>query len=105
MFKTTQLVEYSFQLRFWISLTFCCYLGGARPACADVTGPKDLLVAQNATAGVLLVVQELLKGAESMLDVRGARNFLQKPADLVWVVFHLEQENEDEDTEEQVGHR
>lgn len=65
------------------------YLGGAGPAGADVTGPEHLLIAQDTTVGVLLVVQELLEGAESVLAVRGALNLLQKPDDLVWIVFHL----------------
>lgn len=72
------------------------YLGGAGPACADVTGPEHLLVAQDTTAGVLLAVQELLEVAESVLGVGGAGDLLQQPADLVRIVFHLEKE-EDED--------
>lgn len=52
------------------------YLGGARPSCADVTSPKHLLIAQDATFGVLLVVQELLEGFESILAVRGASDLL-----------------------------
>lgn len=45
------------------------HLGGAGPSRADVTSPKHLLVAQDTTAGVLLVVKKLLKGAESVLGV------------------------------------
>lgn len=66
------------------------YLGGAGPACADVTGPEHLLVAQDAAAGVLLVVQELLEGGESVLGARGAGKLLQQPADLIGIIFHLE---------------
>lgn len=65
------------------------YLGGAGPARADVTSPENLLVAQDATAGVLLVVQELLEGGESVLGVGGAGDLLQEPADLVGIFFHL----------------
>lgn len=72
------------------------YLGGDGPACADVTSSKHLFVAQDAPAGVLLVVQELLERGESVLGVRGAGNLLQQPADLIRIVFHLEKE-EDED--------
>lgn len=71
------------------------YLGGAGSACADVASPKHLLVAQDTAAGVLLVVQELLEGVESVLGVGGARNLLQQPADLIWIVFHLEKEEGD----------
>lgn len=74
------------------------HLGGAEPACADVTSPEHLLVAQDTAAGVLLVVQELLEGAESALGLRGAGNLLQQPADLVWIVFHLEMEEEEDMT-------
>lgn len=70
------------------------YLGGAGPACADVTSPKHLLIPQDATARVLLVVQELLEGAESILGVRGAGNLLQQPADLIWIVFHLSRQTD-----------
>lgn len=52
------------------------YLGGAGPACADVTSPEHLLIAQDATVGVLLVVQELLEGVETVLGVRRARDLL-----------------------------
>lgn len=81
------------------------HLGGAGPACADVTSPEHLLVAQDTAAGVLLVVQELLEGAESALGLRGAGNLLQQPADLVWIVFHLETEEEEEDMTGRDGDR
>lgn len=45
------------------------HLGGTGPSCADVTSPEHLLVAEDAAAGVLLIVQELLEGAESSLGV------------------------------------
>lgn len=32
------------------------YLGGARSACANVTSPEHLLIAEDAASGVLLVV-------------------------------------------------
>lgn len=70
------------------------YLGGAGPACTDVASPEHLLVAQDTTAGVLLVVQELLEGTESVLGLQGAGNLLQQPADLVWILLHLEKEKE-----------
>lgn len=66
------------------------YLGGAEPACADVSCPEHLFVSQDAAVGVLLVVQELLEGAESVLGAWGAGNLLQKPADLILIVFNLE---------------
>lgn len=69
------------------------YLGGGGPACADVTSPKHLLIAQDTAVGVLLVVQELLEGAETVLGVRGARNLLQQPADLIGIVLHLEEQH------------
>lgn len=52
------------------------YLGGAGSPCADVTSPKHLLIAQDATSGVLLVIQELLEGFESILAVQGVRGLL-----------------------------
>lgn len=45
------------------------HLGGAGSSCADVTSPEHLLVAQDTTAGILLIIQELLEGAESVLRV------------------------------------
>lgn len=45
------------------------YLGGAWPARADVTRSEHLLVAQDPTVGVLLVVQELLESAKSIFGV------------------------------------
>lgn len=45
------------------------HLGGAGPSCADVTSSEHLLIAQDTTAGVLLIIQKLLKGAESFLGV------------------------------------
>lgn len=50
-----------------LPLNLWAYLGGTGPARADVPGAEHLLVAQDASAGVLLVVQELLKGAEPVL--------------------------------------
>lgn len=76
------------------------YLGGAGPTCADVASPEHLLVAQDTTAGVLLVVQELLEGIESVLGVREAGNLLQQPTDLVWILLHLEKEEEKDMTKE-----
>lgn len=76
------------------------YLGGAGPTCADVASPKHLLVAQDTTAGVLLVVQELLEGVESILGVQGAGHLLHQPADLVWIPLHLEKEEEKDMTRE-----
>lgn len=58
-------------------------------ACADETSSKHFLVAQDAKPGVLLVVQELLEGAESILGAGGARSLLQQPADLIRIVLHL----------------
>lgn len=69
--------------------SLCSNLGGAGPPCADVTGPEHLLVAQDAPAGVLLVVKELLEGRESILGARRSGNLLQHPADLIRIVFHL----------------
>lgn len=66
------------------------YLCGTGPTSAHVTCPEHLLIAQDPTVGVLLVVQELLEGVKSILGVGGAGNLLQEPADLIWVVLHLE---------------
>lgn len=87
----------SFQSISLVFSTLYSYLGGAGPACADVTGPEHLLVAQDTAAGVLLVVQELLEGAESVLGVGGAGDLFQQPADLIRIVFHLEKEEDEED--------
>lgn len=53
------------------------YLGCAEPSCADVAGPKHLLIAQDAPLCVLLFVQELLEGAEAALGDLGPGNLLQ----------------------------
>lgn len=67
-----------------------CYLGGAGSTRADIAGAKHLLIAQDPTVGVLLVVQKLLECGELVVGVQGALNLLQEPTDLVWIVFHLE---------------
>lgn len=43
------------------------HLRGAGATRADVAGPKNPLVAQDASLGVLLVVQELLECVETIL--------------------------------------
>lgn len=83
-----QLLIPSGQFLWWLSSLYS-YLGGTGSPCANVTSPEHLLVAQDAATGVLLVVQELLEGAKSIL-VGGAGNLLQQPAYLIRIVFHLE---------------
>ena len=65
------------------------HLGGAGSTRADVTGSEHLLIAQDATASVLLVVQELLESGEVPVDGCLAANLLQQPAHLILVVLHL----------------
>ena len=65
------------------------HLGGAGSTRADVTGSEHLLIAQDATASVLLVVQELLESGAVPVDGCLAANLLQQPAHLILVVLHL----------------
>lgn len=54
---------------FGILQSLFTYLGGAGSTCADITSTKHLFIAQDASSGVLLVVQELLECAETSLGV------------------------------------
>ena len=57
---------------------------------ADVALPEDLLIAQDAVEGVLLVVQELLEGREALVGVSILSQLLPQPAVLVRVVLKLQ---------------
>lgn len=67
------------------------YLGGVGSTGTDVTRAKHLLISQNSPACILLVIQELLKGAEASLVLLDhvSTNFLHQPTHLILVLLHL----------------
>lgn len=63
------------------------YNSGLLSSSADVSGPKDFLIPQNAFSRVLVLIQE---GLEALIFLSRVRHFLQQEAQLVGITFSLE---------------